>query len=92
MQNYSILNPALGPSVSVFTTWLGQVGSPLVLPLLSVEGSGMVVGEWDSETMANLFFYYFSSKILKSHVFWKIVMFYCAPVKHDYFPKNMTFY
>ena len=60
----------------MFTTWLGQVGSPLVLPLLSVEGSGMVVGEWDSETMANLFFYYFSSKILKSHVFWKIVMFY----------------
>ena len=63
------------PTVSVFTTWLGQVGSPLVLPLLSVEGSGMVVGEWDSETMANLFFYDFFSKIFKSHIFREKVIF-----------------
>ena len=34
---------------------LELLGSPLVLPLLSVEGSGMVVGEWDSESMAKHF-------------------------------------
>ena len=49
-------------TVSVFTTWMGEVGSPLVLPLLSVEGSGMVVGEWDSESMTKHFPLFFSRK------------------------------
>ena len=53
-----------------------QVGSPLVLPLLSFEGFGMVVGEWDSKSMGNDFFPVFFLKILKSHVFSEKVMFF----------------